>query len=184
MGALNAFLTYDTVSLQWVYQDISHYRLRSICVGTRGTGQREKGGKVRDETWLFPRSGPKGQHKATRLYHLIQEITTQTFTSVRNQKHPCSDSWRRLHKSLRSSWTTLSCPAWPAPSEPQTSAPMSPPAEGLPGCSSHSSESLLIPSPIMARVHTLLFVFPQWTEMPSGQGLGPATFKAVPPALT
>lgn len=175
MGALNAFPTYGTVGLRWVYRDISHYRLRSICIGTRGTGPREKGGKVRDETWLFPRSGPKGQHKATRLYHLIQEITTQTFKSVRNQKHPCSDSWRiqeppclgdACTRALRSSWTTLSRPAWPAPSEHQTSAPMSPPAEGLPGCSPHGRESPPIPSPIMALAHTPPFVFPQWTEVP------------------
>lgn len=114
MGALNAFPTYDILSLRWVYRDISHNRLRSICMGTRGTERREKGGKVRDETWLFPRSGPKGQHKATCLYHLIQEITTQTFKSVRNQKHPCSDFGEsKSHPALETPVQEPSAPAGP-----------------------------------------------------------------------
>lgn len=57
-------------------------------------GREKKGGKVKDKTGLFSKSGPKGRRKATRLYHLIQEIATQTFRSIRNQNHSHSDSRR------------------------------------------------------------------------------------------
>lgn len=32
LGALNAFLTYDSFNLQWVYWDVTHHKSRSISI--------------------------------------------------------------------------------------------------------------------------------------------------------
>lgn len=77
-----------------VYRDTTALQVEEHLYMNQWDGREKKGGKVQDETGLFPKSGPKGQHKATCLHYLIQEITTQTFRSRRNQNHSRSDSQR------------------------------------------------------------------------------------------
>lgn len=146
----------------------------------QGDGREEKGRKSQRCNLALAQARPKGQDKTTCLHRLIQDITTQMFKSVRNQKHPCSHSWRiREPAGLGDACTAAPCSAWTALSTrmggPFWASHVSShvtSCEGLPAALLTAARHSLGPSHIMALAHRLLFVFPQWTDAPRGQGLG------------
>lgn len=138
-------------------------------------GREKKGGKVKDKTGLFSKSGPKGRRKATRLYHLIQEIATQTFRSIRNQNHSHSDSRRIQEPPALVTPATSSLP--PGPLFPAPDSPL----PGIDLSSNVTPTEVLAASLLKAINHSLSIIH---NRRAVRAGTWSAVFKAVPPGLS